>query len=285
MTSEGASPRDLALTGIPRGGTTLACRLLGQCHDAIALFEPMPVQDLSRTADVALTEVRAFYAAARRQLREQGHAPSKQHAGVVPDNPFAEPARAGERELLATPGYVRPLHTLSPRCSLVIKHNAAFTALLPQLAQVLPTLAIVRNPLAVLASWRSVPLPVRDGRVPAGERLDHALATALDAQPDRLQRQLLVLEWFFQRFAEHLPAAQVLRYEDIIAGQGAPLFDAARLRPTAPIVPLSNRNSRLRVDAAAAQELLAALLASDGAWRRWYSEADLLALLSPASPP
>ena len=35
------SGRDLVLTGIPRGGTTLACRLLVFCDDSVALFEPL----------------------------------------------------------------------------------------------------------------------------------------------------------------------------------------------------------------------------------------------------
>lgn len=285
MTAGGASLRNLALTGIPRGGTTLACRLLGQCQDSIALFEPMQVASLPRDVDDAVREVSDFFVEARRQLREHGVAPSKQHDGVVPDNPFAEPALAGERESLVTPGHVRPLNALSPQCTVVIKHNAAFCALLPNLAQTLPTLAIVRNPLAVLASWRSVPLPVRDGRLPAGERLDPALAGRLEAEPDLLRRQLHVLNWFFERFAAHLAAEQVLRYEDIIAGQGGPLFAAARLQPALTVAPLSERNSQLRVDTAAARELLAALLADEGAWRRWYRESELHALLAYAHAP
>ena len=49
-----------------------------------------------------------------------------------------------------------------------------------------------------------------------------ALATALDAQPDLLTRQLLLLDWLFARFARVLPRARILRYEDVFArGQGA----------------------------------------------------------------
>ena len=40
---------DLALTGIPRGGTTLACRLLGQATGCVALFEPIdPAASISQ---------------------------------------------------------------------------------------------------------------------------------------------------------------------------------------------------------------------------------------------
>ncbi|WP_330970763.1 hypothetical protein, partial [Lysobacter sp. A3-1-A15] len=112
---------------------------------------------------------------------------------------------------------------------LVIKHNAAFTALLPQLRERFQTRAIVRHPLSVLASWNSVDLPVSRGHIPAGERLDAALAAQLQAEPERLRRQLIVLEWFFARFATALAPAEVLRYEDIVATQGEALRASAGL--------------------------------------------------------
>lgn len=285
MTATAGAPRDLALTGVPRGGTTLACRLLGQCRDSIALFEPMPVLELPAAANAALAGVREYFAETRQQLREHGYAPSKQHKGAVPDNLFAEPTGHGERASPVSHGLVRPLQPLSPDFTLVIKHNAAFAALLPELAATLPTLAIVRNPLAVLASWRSVPLPVRDGRLPAGEHLDPGLAARLAAEQDTVKRQLLALDWFFQRFAAHLPGAQVLRYEDIVEGQGEPLFTAAGLQPATPVAALSERNRSLRVDAQTAHRLLDALLDHPGAWRQWYAESDLRALLPASNGP
>jgi len=112
---------------------------------------------------------------------------------------------------------------LSQDFSLVIKHNAAFTALLPELAQRFECYCLVRNPLAVLASWNSVNLPVSTGRLPAGEHFDQALSRRLDAEPDLLERQLHLLDWLFGRFAAHLPAERILRYEDIVHSAGAAL--------------------------------------------------------------
>ena len=42
------SGRQLALTGVPRSGTTLCCRLLGMARGTVALFEPMDVAWLPR---------------------------------------------------------------------------------------------------------------------------------------------------------------------------------------------------------------------------------------------
>ena len=165
----------------------------------------------------------------------------------------------------------------APGFTLVVKHNAAFTALLPELAQRRDTYAVVRNPLAVLGSWQSLRLPVSEGRLPAGERLDPALGARLGAAPDRLARQLAILDWCFQRFASALPRERVLRYEDIVASQGATLFDAVGLRGASDRR-LDDRNASgdyrgLDVDAAEAR-----LLAGAAGWRTWYDEDAIVGL-------
>ncbi|HEX5756905.1 MAG TPA: hypothetical protein VFY12_11210 [Arenimonas sp.] len=246
------------------------------------MFEPMVAANLPTAPQAAVAAIEAFFAECRERLFREAVAPSKQNEGRVPDNPFGEADAAGQRPLLATPGLLRATQPLGPRFTLVIKHNAAFTAVLPQLVASLPVLAVVRNPLAVLASWHSVPLPVREGRVPAGERLDPELARVLVSEPDRMRRQLHVLEWFFARFAMELDRAQVLRYEDIVAGQGAPLFAAAGLQPVGPVEALTIRNSRLRAPLPVLSAFAEALLAGQGSWRRWYDESELVRLLEHA---
>jgi hypothetical protein len=104
--------------------------------------------------------------------------------------------------------------------TLVIKHNALFTALLPELNGSLPVYGIVRNPLAVLASWNQVDLPVNQGHIPAGEMFYPALKALLAQTSDRLQRQLHILEWFCHQYAEHL-GERILRYEDFVVNPNA----------------------------------------------------------------
>jgi len=274
------SGRDIALTGVPRGGTTLACRLLGQCAQTVALFEPMPVLTLPRERAAAVDAVHAFYRDVRAQIVRDGSAPSQQREGSVPDNPFAEPDAAGTRPAQASAGLLRIDPALGARCTLVIKHNAAFTALLPELAQRLPTFAIVRNPLAVLASWQSVPLPVRDGRVPAGEHFDRALAQQLDATATSLQRQLIVLDWCFRRFAEQLPPNRVIRYETMVASQGEALRAAVGLHGAAD-GPLRERHPQRLCSESVLHELASALQSRDGAWQHWYDHDSIRRLAHP----
>lgn len=267
--------RNIALTGIPRSGTTLCCNLIGQAPDTVALFEPMPVHLLPQAPEAAVQEIGRFFDASRASLLERGVASSHQIGGKVPDNPFGERRDvAGQRLREAELGQINIGKPLSPGFTLVVKHNAAFTALLEHLRSAFECYAVIRNPLAVLASWNSVDLPVANGRLPAGERLDPLLKQRLDAQPDRLERQLLLLEWLFSRFRAALPITRIVRYEQVVSTQGQAL--AERVNLPVPALPLRNRNSNTLYDATASAEYAMRLLSADGAWRHFYSEADVV---------
>ena len=162
---------------------------------------------------------------------------------------------------------------LSGEFTLLIKHNALFAALLPGLVSTATCLALVRNPLAVLASWQTVDLPIHQGRIPAGEQYDPELHRALDKEDDVLRRQVVVLNWFFDRYRTHLEPRSILRYEDVVATCGRTLFD--RLGSgDAPSVPLENRNGNRAYAGADVGRLLATLVSESGAWSAFYTVAD-----------
>ena len=159
---------------------------------------------------------------------------------------------------------------LSPSFTLLLKHNGGFAMLLPELLDHFEVLALVRNPVSLLASWQTVDLPIHQGRMPAVERFHADLHQTLRNEPDRLRRQVLVLDWFFSRFRECMPPERVLRYEDMVASGGRSLF--RRLGVTAPQgEPLENRNANPLYEAAHVDELLTALERVNGAWSAWYT--------------
>ena len=216
-----ASYRTILLTGLPRAGTTLCCHILNTYESVLALHEPLSPSEFSsvQTPEAAFGIIGGFVAQTRASVQADGVALSRHKNGSVPDNPVSsETPDSGLRSLDVTLGEieVRDLN-LMPGFDLVIKHNALFTALLPELQSVFPVYGIVRNPLAVLASWNSVNLPVNQGRIPAGERFSPQLKLQLDGTPDRVDRQLLILEWFCQQYAETLSADAVLYYEKFVA--------------------------------------------------------------------
>lgn len=261
--------RNIALIGMPRGGTTLACFLLNQCSQTVALSEAMDVGALDATdRPRAVEQVQAFFDDSRRELIEQGTATSKHRGGRVPDNTFVgAPGERHSRDMAY--GKIRVEPRPLPGFTLAVKHNAAFAALLPELAMKLQAIALVRHPLAVISSWHSIKIEASDGRIPAAERLDANLHSRLDAETDKVERQLIVLDWFFGQFLRHLPASCILRYEDIVASQGQLLRDAAGVTGTQAL-PLREKNANPDYAQVDIPMLAQRLAAAPGAWQALY---------------
>ncbi len=269
-------PRTWLLSGIPRSGTSLCCRLADAAPDTVALSEPIDpgTFDGTEAAEEACARIADFADVTRRRILVERTAPSVQVDGRLDDDRVAAArGAAGLRLPRGGPGEVRLSKPLPADFTLVIKHNALFAALLAPLAQTFPVLALVRNPIAVLASWQTVDLPVQRGRVPAGERFDAELRRRLDGESDALRRQLVVLDWFFAQFRTHLPRERVLRYEDLVASGGRTLFRYLEAESMASQA-LRSRNANVLYESATIDALLAAILAEDGAWWSHYSETD-----------
>ena len=177
------------------------------------------------------------------------------------------------RQQQARQGEMPVRKPLSADFSLLIKHNALFAALLPKLTESFDCLALVRNPVAVLASWQTVNLPVHSGHVPAGERFDQELRGVLAGEPDVLRRQIAVLNWFFASYRKHLIQDNVIRYEELVDSGGLTLF---RLLGAADVslVPLDNRNGNPVYATASPGKLCEALVKQGGAWTEFYSAAE-----------
>jgi hypothetical protein len=218
------------LTGIPRAGTTLTCALLNELPNTIALAEP-PVFEALGDRAAALQELRLFIAASRASLLARGAAPSRHINGAVPDNWVMETAEHGLRAAKAELGDVRFDKKLTPEFKLFIKHPAEFLGLLDDLTPEYPVYGIVRHPLAVLASWQSVHMPVQDGHMPRLEACQPTLAAGLALVPGVLERQVMLLRFILTQLGK-LPRARVIRYEDMIANPAqalAPLAENSAL--------------------------------------------------------
>jgi hypothetical protein len=275
------SSHDVLMTGTPRSGTTLSCHLLNKLPDVVALHEPMRVKRFAAAGShEAISDIIASFCQGQRSsILEYGRAISKHEAGSVPDNPFGSARSArGLRQKVVRKGEIVVDKPLGPAFTLVVKHISAFTAVLGEIVKRFPVYAVVRNPLANLASWNSIEFPLQAGRVPAAEWLDDRLKARLDALNDPLDRQILLLDWFHGQYRRHLPESSILRYETIIETGGKTL---AVVLPQAAALnePLESRNTNRLYDRAKVERMGQQLLASDGAYWETYTKESVERLL------
>jgi hypothetical protein len=284
--------RNVLITGTPRSGTTLFCSLLNKVPDVVALHEPMNVWEFPdcKGPDAVADVIQRFCGETRRSLHAHGYALSKHVGGNIPDNVAADQVnQRGTRLRHTEHGKVLVEKPLSQDFDLAIKHPVAFTALLGTLSQRFECYAIVRNPLATLASWNSLAwLNVKNGHAPIGEKLDADLFRDLAAEPDVIERQLHILEWFYKRFRAFLPDRSMIKYEDLIASRGKEL---GRFFPGASDLDenLSSKNVNKFYDRPLMLDLGERLLRRSGVIWDYYAKTDVEKLMTevhaaPAQP-
>lgn len=266
------------ITGLPRSGTTMLCHLLNKLPNSVALHEPLDVSLLkdSSNSDV-IGQINDFFQSQREMILASGIAISKSMGGRVPSNHLSDIREGGLRKRLLDGKTITVDNVDSESFELYIKHPALFSAMLPSLSENYRCFACIRNPLAVLLSWSTAMMPVSRGRAPAAECVDSDLARHLDATSDVLDRQLILLDFFFRRYAD-CSRVQTIRYEDVIASSGRSIqvinLKAGRLNE-----PLVSRNMRETHNRDLVKRIADQLLASDNACWIFYSREDVSSML------
>ena len=265
------------ITGLQRSGTTMICHLLNKLPDSVALHEPLnPNAFKGDDAGEIVQRLESFFAAQRERIVKTGTAQSKSSNGKVPTNPFGDNMIEGRRQDLIDGSQIVVTNVHSNRFNLFIKHPAFFTAVLPVIEQHFPCYACIRNPFSVLLSWRNTNIPVSNGRLPAAEIMDTVLSQRLDATPNVIDRQLILLDYCFRQYAES-KATRIIRYEDVIESQGRALVI---IDPQAGVLSenLSSRNGREINHSDEMKKLADRLLESDNACWQFYSKEDVARL-------
>lgn len=216
----GPVPDCYILTGIPRAGTTLTCKLLSEQKQVVGLNEPIPFRELQSRKD-AVSRIHESLAAFREGLLRDGAAPVRGKDGRITDNHFERTA-SGNRKRVIKRSRVVFSKPLNEDFKLFVKHNAVFTLLLDELSTCYPCYAMVRNPLAVLGSWSTVSVPVSRGQIRYLGLLNPEAQEKLVQIEGLLNRQLFLLDFYFKTYTE-LPQHHILRYENLISSNGSVL--------------------------------------------------------------
>lgn len=226
------------LTGIPRAGTTLTCKLLSEQEQVAGLNEPIPFRNLQSRQD-ALLRINKELASFRKSLIKDATAPVRGNNGQITDNHF-ERMEGGGRKKVIQRSVVHFDQSFQPGFKLFVKHNAVFTLLLKDLQSDYSCFAMVRNPLALLGSWSTVDVPVSRGKIRYLALLDPKGQRALEQRQGLLNKQLYLLNYYFKIYST-LPEDQVLRYEDLIGTNGKMLANIME-QPYHPKTSLSGKN-------------------------------------------
>jgi hypothetical protein len=212
----------LLLTGIPRSGTTLAAALLDQMDDTVCLSEPADHVELKEHA----CDATAFAAALHDKLAETKRRllsglpvyDRRGEGGIRVTNYFDRPEPDGIRRSTYEE---RPIARadLSPDLMLCAKHNALYAAALPALiaSGAFRVIAMVRDPVAVLTSWRSLNLPVSQGRLPAAMKFWPEMAQITEADEPLLTKQIRIYDLLCRRTHAVRNQVAVLSYETLVA--------------------------------------------------------------------
>jgi hypothetical protein len=302
--------RNIVLTGTGRSGTTLTCYLLNKLPNTVALSGPIaPEEYADRLPDheAVADGIEEYYRGMRRRALEQGQVFSKNVGGKVPDNTKA--TIDGVRQRIVKKGWIEVGKDLDSDFYLAMKHRELFTALLPVLAQRFSCFAIVRNPLAMMASIKTLQPGKRRNNQPGKRRNNQpdklrnnrpaekkhvkygsydtgGLHTRLQESrregTSRVEQQLLRLHLTYERYQQILPESHILRYEDICDSRGKAL---EVIVPSARELdePLENRNLSPLYKRDQVLRFGEALLASEGAYWNLYTPESVEEILNGLS--
>jgi hypothetical protein len=272
------SKNNLILTGIPRSGTSFICSLLNQQDDVLALVEPIAMDEFVSCRDAGERKryLEQYFESSRHLIATQKKIVGLDLADAT--NTFASDANEARKNTIKGIKAQEITKTLSQGFTFAIKHPNAFTALLEELVVDWSCFAIVRNPVAIIASWSTLDHPLSRGHAPMAEKFNTRIKVRLESLADPVERQLCLVNWYFEQYSSYLPSAQVIRYESVVAdAQKAlqPLLPHSRIR--CPAIESKNQNSLYdkRLMALTAERLIGV----GGAWTEFYTADDLWALV------
>lgn len=265
--------RNIILTGPPRSGTTLCCHLLNKLPDVVALHEPMQ-RVMFPSKKEALRNIPNFFFQMREMIKNDGKAVSRVKNGKIPPNPFEEKSK-NRRSIVKKGEFYIDKDLDQQNFSLVIKHNAHFSFLLEELVKDFECYAIIRNPLAVVASWNTIKAPVSEGNLKVLKGLDPQLEKKLWKIPDVIDRQIQLIDVLFGHL-NTLEERQIITYENIIETGGEALYPISS-HASSLNEKLSNTNLNKRYPSELMEVIYKKLIQKNTAsnnWRRFYSASD-----------
>lgn len=209
-----AQDRNFLITGIPRSGTSYLTSLLDSQNDWLVINEPSEIfnQLQSRTDSSGLE---LYYAECRERILSSQPITNKIKDGKV----IEDTAVLDQRELY------HPVISCSDFW-LGSKNTLAYMASMEYLTKLnWPIIAMIRNPLDTLASWRNTfshlaeakvaSLPIANPDFPAWATWQRQSLLEIDAQPSAALRRVLLWRLLARTLLHYQKHLLLWRYEDL----------------------------------------------------------------------
>lgn len=212
--------RFVAVTGIPRGGTTLLGSLISRLNNSYCLSEPMAIEEqlhLSSTPVDFLERTRRYFQKQHRFILETGKSVNRIRKDGLPVTNYFR--RLGDNSLEHDYIEAEEVVDISGEdFTLAIKHNAQFLSILPLLcsARDISVIGIIRHPIPTIMSWRSLDLPVSYGRLPSGEKFWPELHRIACSDCELLMKQVMIYELIASRLLKYRNQIHLLCYESLV---------------------------------------------------------------------
>lgn len=249
--------KDIIITGIPRGGTTLATALLDNLEDVICLSEPSwqnkwfkNIKDINVLKNLVAHDFKKI----RKQIIDGSPIKDIRNKDGTPITNYFNANSSGQRINVSEQHEVI-FQVKDENFLLGMKHNAHYTSILPQLIEtnLYSIIAIVRHPVPTILSWKSLNLPISHGRLPAGEKHWKELRNITRSKDKSLLQLIRIYDLFCQRYLELSKDIHLLKYEEIIKNPF--LFEQITGRTFKEKIVLSNQNKSKNYNFSLADEI------------------------------
>ena len=209
---------NVIVTGIPRAGTTLTAALLDALPNSVCLNEPAwHNAKAAPHAEGFVQFIAQDFVRLRAMLLAKTPVPDRRGAnGEAITNYFSRANDGAMKSEFVDYPLVRS--GLRSDFTLAIKHNGPYLAVLPELiaSKQFKILAVIREPLAVISSWRRLQLPISRGDMPNAKPYWRELRMLIDTPMPLLEKQVRMYDLMRDRIHQHEADMTVIRYEELI---------------------------------------------------------------------
>ncbi len=216
--------KSIAVTGMPRGGTTLLGCMINSLENSYCISEPMAIEEqLHQSVSPAelLEKVRSYFKELRGRILTTGRALNRVGKDGRPVTNYFK--RIGDKAIELD--YHETEEAVSVRDEnffLAVKHNAHFLSILPFLCSApdISVIGILRHPIPTILSWRSLELPISRGRLPSGEKFWLELSEIVQSDRDLLLKQVMIYELIAARLMVFRKQIHLFYYESLVRNPG-----------------------------------------------------------------